>query len=246
MRANCDYCGRPIAAKRYVKYCSDACKMKAYRRRKDALVGTPIRNHERLHNAVRTKASTIIDCVCEMCGQAYTRDGNQALQMYCSDACKQKAYRARRKEATQNWSIGMACFTDTGRDGFIKEMRGTRACIVSELVGGRYLDRYHTLKRLTAAPVQVQGEKRNPRYGDLVEIHKEGDFNHAKMGRVVRPSPLAKSLPQGHVWVQFESDHPDGGVYFADFGPTEIEIVETIEHQDAKLDVLLDLMKGQK
>ncbi len=98
MRGNCAFCGRTIAAKRNIKFCSDACKMKDYRRRKDALVGTPIRNTERLKNAVITKSSQLVEYLCPTCGNTYHRSGLEPLREYCSDACKQKAYRQRRKE----------------------------------------------------------------------------------------------------------------------------------------------------
>lgn len=151
---SCLQCGGQVKKERAL-YCSDACKMKAYRRRLDPLAGSSISNKQRIRQSVVTKSSQVVDYVCPVCGGDYKRSGLEALREYCSDACKQKAYRARKKESSALWAVGDRVTTDTGRDAIIKEMRGTTACIVTEKIGNASIDRYHTLKRLApAAPAR--------------------------------------------------------------------------------------------
>lgn len=147
---SCLHCGGQVKKDRAL-YCSDACKMKAYRRRLDPLAGSSISNKQRIRQSVTTKASQVVGYVCPVCGGDYKRSGLESLREYCSDACKQKAYRARKKESSSLWSVGDAVTTDTGRTANIKEMRGTTACIVTEKIGAMLIDRYHTLKRLSPA-----------------------------------------------------------------------------------------------
>lgn len=97
MRGNCEFCGKPISAKRVIYYCSNACKMKAYRRRQDPLTGSSMSTKERIRQSVRTKSAQLVDYVCPTCGLEGKRNGLEALREYCSDACKQKAYRSRQK-----------------------------------------------------------------------------------------------------------------------------------------------------
>jgi len=71
-------------------YCSSACKQKAYRQR----CGTdPVTARQR---AVETKQGEEIIKSCAWCGEHFVATVAAAKQKYCSAACKQAAYRARR------------------------------------------------------------------------------------------------------------------------------------------------------
>lgn len=148
----CEQCGGPIKKERS-KFCSDACRQKAYRRRLDPQTGTYERQKERIRNGVMTKADTTLKSVCAQCGLDFYRTGTQVLVEYCSNACKQKAYRARKKVSSTTWAVGDRVISDTGREGIIREMRGTTAAIITETIGAMKLDRYHMLNRLQHAPV---------------------------------------------------------------------------------------------
>lgn len=64
-------------------YCSDACRMKAYR----------ARNKPRIDK---------VETVCHMCyGHFFANPGTSS--QYCSNACKQAAYRKRKALAGQSW-----------------------------------------------------------------------------------------------------------------------------------------------
>lgn len=93
----CLQCGGQVKKERAL-YCSDACKMKAYRRRLDPLAGSSISTKERIRQSVRTKSSMTVEMACAQCGQVVIINGLEALRDYCSNACKQKAYRSRQKE----------------------------------------------------------------------------------------------------------------------------------------------------
>ena len=247
MRGFCDQCGKPIAAKRFVKYCSDACKMKAYRRRHDAQVGTPARNHERVKNAVRTKANTTVKDVCQQCGLDIYRNGNQALQLYCSDACKQKAYRARKKEIVGVWSVGDECLTDIGRKAVIKSIDGTRYARIDQLVGDKWLPGLISLKKLRplvdspALPTSALDVPPLPLFkvGDIVEVNKPNSPMHEHTGRIKAPFYLPNRQTNGNFWVEFEALEGDDRIYSGDFAPDELTLVTSIEAQDAKFDSLL-------
>lgn len=68
----CEICNRPQRTNRSdAKYCSDACRVKAYRARQ--------RNHRYTP--------------CEVCGENFLNRTMRGL--YCSPACRQSAYRER-------------------------------------------------------------------------------------------------------------------------------------------------------
>lgn len=85
----CEHCGLPITGKG--KYCTAACKQAAYRQRHT----TPGAWRSAARRANETKAAQVISVVCEVCGTETTVNGLQAKTDYCSDACRQKAYRQR-------------------------------------------------------------------------------------------------------------------------------------------------------
>lgn len=98
----CEICNKPltgITTHARAKYCSDACKMAAYRRRKDPQTGSRARRKERAAHAVETMRWLVHEFNCECCGQLVRVSKMEALRTYCSDACKQKAYRQRRAAA---------------------------------------------------------------------------------------------------------------------------------------------------
>ena len=73
------------------RYCSNACKQKAYRIN---------------HQSKTVKKRTVIELndQCAYCGESYIAHHNR--QMYCSSYCKQAAYRARRDDKQQMGVIG--------------------------------------------------------------------------------------------------------------------------------------------
>lgn len=95
----CQNCGRSMSWQKQ-KWCSDACKMQAYRRRKDSLVGSIERNAQRIKKSVETKQNTLKEVTCRICSKVFTIEQAKTNTIYCSNACSQKAYRQRRKSET--------------------------------------------------------------------------------------------------------------------------------------------------
>lgn len=92
---SCSHCEK--LHRRHSQYCSDACKQKAYRRRKDPGSGDWLRKSERAQKAVHTKQTTYVKLVCEHCGDERSWTiASGALRRYCSEKCKQAAYRRRK------------------------------------------------------------------------------------------------------------------------------------------------------
>jgi ferredoxin len=93
----CEICGQGYKPGRGDSmYCSDACKQKAYRRRVDPEVGSIHREKQRQTNIAITKQMTTKELDCAVCGRHLHVSINHTNLAYCSNACKQKAYRARR------------------------------------------------------------------------------------------------------------------------------------------------------
>ena len=103
----CAVCGDKFAARtRKARFCSARCRQADYRRRKQearikaAIAGEPSngRTQSEITAAqLQTKRATFEDRVCERCGERFSADGTQGAKVYCSNACKQAAYRARKK-----------------------------------------------------------------------------------------------------------------------------------------------------
>lgn len=84
------------------QYCSNACKQAAYRRRRDPGTGLRSRRQQRSDNAARTKAWIQRRLVCEHCEREFTISlAESTNRRYCSNACKQAAYRERKKAECQ-------------------------------------------------------------------------------------------------------------------------------------------------
>ena len=96
-RSCCTYCGKLHDGRG--KYCSSACKQAAYRRRVDSEVGQPGRRSAGAHKATVTKHENVRLMHCQHCGAAIMISATESARMYCGAACKQAAYRARRKAA---------------------------------------------------------------------------------------------------------------------------------------------------
>jgi len=77
-------------------YCSDKCKQKAYRRRADPDVGSISREKQRQENIYATKHIQSKQLECATCGRILVVSISYTNLMYCSNACKQKAYRKRK------------------------------------------------------------------------------------------------------------------------------------------------------
>ncbi len=94
----CPVCGLHFTHARKGKVtCSDACRVKAARI-KAGRASSYKEAHKRM---VETKTSTIIEHTCEMCGKEFRRDALAANVVYCSNACKQRAYRERKSNVTR-------------------------------------------------------------------------------------------------------------------------------------------------
>lgn len=77
------------------RYCSPACKMKAYRARQTTPIEAAIRKSEAIQKRITTKSQTRTEFQCAHCGKSWFKSGLEANRMYCDDACKQAAYRKR-------------------------------------------------------------------------------------------------------------------------------------------------------
>lgn len=75
------------------KTCSDACRNKLSR----VARGRAANRHDAQQRAVLTKASKTNEFTCPVCGKTFRRDGPSSNVMYCSDACKMKAFRSTEK-----------------------------------------------------------------------------------------------------------------------------------------------------
>ena len=99
---SCEFCEKFFKPARHdARFCSDACKQKAYRRRIDPEVGSIHREKQRQTNIAITKQMTTKQVVCELCGREMTVGVNHTNLAYCSNACKQKAYRQRHRREGQ-------------------------------------------------------------------------------------------------------------------------------------------------
>lgn len=92
----CPQCHELKPMGKRAKYCGDACKQAAYRQRLDPLSGTTARRNMRAQNGARTKRNTTVKYNCAQCGRETYRSGAEGARLYCDDACKQAAYRARK------------------------------------------------------------------------------------------------------------------------------------------------------
>ena len=101
---NCSTCDKLFAKKETKQlYCSPACKQKAYRLSHGQRSDSWNVLRERARKGAETKAGMSVLKVCECCGaEFYATGNNYGLVMYCSPACKQKAYRARKLASIPN------------------------------------------------------------------------------------------------------------------------------------------------
>lgn len=98
----CECCGDRYGAMAcHAKYCSDACRVRASRIRN----GRCANRREAARKAADTKAWLSDKIVCECCGEEFGRPRSQGLRMYCSNACKQKAYRQRRYQSATSDTV---------------------------------------------------------------------------------------------------------------------------------------------
>lgn len=72
--------------------CSPACRMKKSR----IQAGRASNRSEAAQRGVTTKLNTIVTHTCEMCGREFQRSQTSANVQFCSNACKQRNYRARK------------------------------------------------------------------------------------------------------------------------------------------------------
>lgn len=92
MIIKCWICGKHFQARRIdARYCSNACRQKAYRRKKGSSSTMEEITAKRLFTKRHT--GTMVECL--FCGYKFSIDGTQGGKLYCSASCKQKAYRKR-------------------------------------------------------------------------------------------------------------------------------------------------------
>jgi hypothetical protein len=89
----CFKCGSPFHPTRETaKYCSAKCRQEAYRERHYQ----PKPCSERLIKQYQTKGSHLTNLTCCECNKTFLANGREMMKMYCSNACKQRAYRGRK------------------------------------------------------------------------------------------------------------------------------------------------------
>jgi len=98
----CNQCGTFLGYKTGALYCSGACKAKAYRARVKAEKSAPdsfgnvsIDDRSPVEKAIDTKRNEQRFKQCPHCRNEFPVNGLQKGRRYCSDACKQAAYRER-------------------------------------------------------------------------------------------------------------------------------------------------------
>lgn len=93
----CKFCGARFGASRFsARFCSARCRQADYRRRTKK-ASTPESRAEAAQKGIETKRSQSIKASCAVCESDFWIDGTQTAAIYCSPACRQKAYRERKK-----------------------------------------------------------------------------------------------------------------------------------------------------
>jgi len=95
-RDNCVLCNQRLNGGLLQKYCSNACRQRAYRLRIDADCGSTTRRRDRAGRAARSRQSTTIRYTCKACGLAKTKTNAEGNRVFCSDTCRQKSHRAKK------------------------------------------------------------------------------------------------------------------------------------------------------
>jgi endogenous inhibitor of DNA gyrase (YacG/DUF329 family) len=94
----CEFCGRYFKTDLdHARYCSDNCRQAGYRRRVNPASGSPASIAARNQRGALTRMATSVQFECQQCGKLSYRTAAEGNRRYCSDACKQKAWRERRK-----------------------------------------------------------------------------------------------------------------------------------------------------
>jgi endogenous inhibitor of DNA gyrase (YacG/DUF329 family) len=76
-------------------YCSDACRQKAYRQRHAEPISNAEKRQRHAERILASKRNNVHEMACSECGRVVLVDGTDGNQRYCSNACKQRAYRKR-------------------------------------------------------------------------------------------------------------------------------------------------------
>lgn len=168
----------PPGSRSSARFCSKKCKQAAHRRRIDPGVGTISRHEEGIKKAVETKQSTLIERSCAECGQELNRTVAQINSLYCSAACKQKAYRKRQRQADEQTAAEQTPLLYVVRDPDKQRASGINNRLM--------LDK---------------------QIGDYVKLIYTGDEFDGKLGDV-RSTPKGEApAPEWHVWVEFRREH---------------------------------------
>ena len=89
----CHVCHKEFVANRVdAKYCSNACRQKAYRDRQ------PKKDRREVAAAqLAGRRATTHKGKCSYCGRTFYTDGTGTGRLYCNNACRQAAYRERKR-----------------------------------------------------------------------------------------------------------------------------------------------------
>lgn len=120
----CKVCGTDFKpASKAAKYCSDACRAKAYRARQAA------------DRADRPREIVVEALTCAHCGKGFFAVKGKGAQ-YCTGTCRASAYKARRAAAIAALADDLGISTDEAADAL--DTRGLKA-IVAELTARGWL-----------------------------------------------------------------------------------------------------------
>lgn len=132
----CKVCGTDFKpASKAAKYCSDACRAKAYRARQAAA------------RADRPREIVVEALTCAHCGKGFFAVKGKGAQ-YCTGTCRASAYKARRAAAIAALADDLGISTDEAADAL--DTRGLKA-IVAHLQARGYI--YDRIARVWVLPL---------------------------------------------------------------------------------------------
>lgn len=102
LKRYCNVCGEVYYPRRDTgKYCSPKCRCTAYRERHKE----PVKASEVAIKRWRTKMQNVRLETCVQCDATFFVNGLSSHRLYCSNSCKQKAYRERKAYKAQKAAI---------------------------------------------------------------------------------------------------------------------------------------------
>jgi endogenous inhibitor of DNA gyrase (YacG/DUF329 family) len=102
LKRYCCQCGEPFMARRKSAiYCSPACRVAAFRTAQNARAKPKVRSKKKQPTEVEIpELVTCIGCDTQMWLYKHNKQ-----RLYCSSACKQRAYRARKDRGVNVWGM---------------------------------------------------------------------------------------------------------------------------------------------